>query len=64
MKYREYLTEAKKTDDEIKDIIENEGLGYAIQSYLSWKHIENKELAKWWKEASVAMSKIESILGI
>jgi len=57
--HEKYITEAKMTNDDIKDIIENEGLGYAIESYLSWQHIEDKELAKQWKIAGDAMNKIK-----
>ena len=64
MKYKQYLTEARKmSNEEINELIDEEGLGYAIQSSLSWKNIEDPKLAKAWREASDAMSKVENILG-
>ena len=58
------ITEAKKgySNDEVADIIENEGLGYAIESYLGYKDIDDPKLAKAWKQAEDAISKIQKIL--
>lgn len=62
-KIEKYLVkEAKMSMQDIADVVENEGLGYAIKSYLSWKSIEDKQLAKLWKAAGDVMNKIESIL--
>ena len=63
--HEKYITEAKKrNNEELKDIIGDEGLGYAIQFDISWKNIEDNEIAKLWKIASDAMDKIETKLGL
>lgn len=46
----------------VADIVETEGLGYAINHYLSSDRIRDPELAKLWKEARKAMSKITELL--
>lgn len=61
-KFKEHLNESKKYNNEdVGGVISNEGLGYAIQHYMSWKDIEDKQLAKYWKQAAEAMNKIEEI---
>ncbi len=58
-----YLNESKKkTLKEVASYVESEGLGYSIQSGLSWKDIEDKKLASLWKKADDIMSDIEDIL--
>jgi len=62
-KFKEHLNEAKKLSDyEVGEIINAEGLGYAIKEYLSWKDIENGEIARYWRQAAEAMDKLEKIL--
>lgn len=48
----------KLTLRQIKVTVEDEGLGYSIESYLSHKAIADEELAEWWEEARVLMEKI------
>lgn len=61
-KLKEHLNESKKySNEDVGGVISNEGLGYAIQNYLSWKDIEDKQLAKYWKQAAESMNKIEEI---
>lgn len=55
---------SKKDNQLIKDIIEEEGLGYAIQHYISSKSIKDPKLAKLWIAAEEAMSKIIDYLKI
>lgn len=52
----------KRGNEEVKAIIEDEGLGYAVQSYMDEDSIEDPELAKAWKEARAALDKIEELL--
>lgn len=52
----------KYTDEKVAQIVESEGLGYAVQHYLSSNSIENPGLAKAWGEAKVALDKIKSML--
>ncbi len=46
----------------VAEIVDNEGLGYAVLHYLSGVSIEDPELAKLWDEAAVILKKIETIL--
>ena len=43
----------------VAGIVEEEGLGYAIQSYLGANSIEDKELSKLWKQCQELMDEIE-----
>ena len=49
--------------DDVANIVNSEGLGYAIQSYLSSERIADKALREEWQKAYEAMDKIEKILG-
>jgi hypothetical protein len=40
-------------------VIENEGLGYAIQHYMSGDHIADPALAKMWDDAAKLLSQIQ-----
>lgn len=48
----------KKTKQEVADIIEMEGLGYAITDYLDADNIEDEELSILWGRADAAMKLI------
>lgn len=39
---------------------EQEGIGYAVQHYMSGKHIADPECAKLWDEAAAALNKLEA----
>lgn len=52
----------KYTNLQVYDIVESEGLGYAVQFYMDDKSIADKELAGYWKQAKEAMDNIQSIL--
>lgn len=52
----------KLTIKEVAQRVENEGLGYTIQNYMSGKHIEDEKLSKLWDECQELMDKIEQIL--
>lgn len=49
---------------EVADIVENEGLDYAITSYLCPDSIEDVKLRKLWLEAGVALRTIEAMLEV
>jgi hypothetical protein len=51
-----------KSNAEVAAIIESEGLGYAIQCYMSADSIEDKVLATYWEEAKEVLDKIEEYL--
>ena len=54
----------KHTIEEIRDIVDSEGLGYAVTSYMASTEIKDEELASLWRTASDALEKIERILFI
>ena len=61
-KYFGKLNESKFNNEEVAMSIAKEGLGYAVESYLGWKNIEDKKLARYWKQASDAMDSIRDYL--
>lgn len=42
------------------DIIQNEGIGYAIQSYCSGKDFKDAKLGKMWDKAKKILDEIEN----
>lgn len=50
------------SNEEVFALIENEGIGYAIQDYLSADKIADEELAQMWSEAKQLLSAIEDYL--
>lgn len=52
----------KLTVEEIAAVVDNEGLDYAIQHYLSSDRIADPELAKLWQDAAAALSAVSSYL--
>jgi len=52
----------KKTVKQVGEIVINEGLGYAVEDYLSPNGIEDYELSKLWREASNALYAIRIYL--
>jgi hypothetical protein len=47
---------------QVKSIVEQEGIGYAVQSYMGHENIEDEKLAFLWKQAKEALDGIEKIL--
>lgn len=47
---------------EIAEIVEREGLGYAVQWYMSGKNFKDKYLANLWDETKERLDEIEEIL--
>jgi len=47
---------------DVANIVESEGLDYAITGYMGADRIEDAELAKQWNIAREALEKIEEIL--
>jgi hypothetical protein len=47
---------------QVKSIVEQEGIGYAVQSYMGYENIEDERLAFLWKQAKEALDGIEKIL--
>lgn len=51
------------SNKKIKEFVENEGLGYAIQSYLDADQIADPILAVRWQIAKDTLDAIDAILG-
>lgn len=45
----------KQTDGDAVDIIENEGLDYAVRHYISGDYFEHAETGRLWDEAEKAL---------
>jgi hypothetical protein len=54
----------KHTNEEIYNIIDKEGLGYAVTSYLNSDNIEDEKLVELWKIAQRALLDIENYLSL
>jgi hypothetical protein len=54
------MAEEKYSIEQIRDIIENEGIGYAVQYYLGADKIEDGQLSKYWADAKAILDKIET----
>lgn len=53
---------SKYSRQEVADIVENEGLGYAIMDFMGGEHIADPELAALWDQASEILTQIRDIL--
>lgn len=56
------MADSKKDLQEVRDIVENEGLGYAVQHYMSAESIADPSIAKRWREAKKALDLLEGEL--
>lgn len=54
----------KHTNKEVYDIIDREGLGYSVLSYVSSDNIEDEKLAELWKIAGRALLDIKNYLSM
>lgn len=52
----------KRTKEEVADVVEMEGLGYAVQYYMGPENIEDDELAREWRAAKEALDNITDLL--
>lgn len=52
----------KLTNLDVAEIVEFEGLGYAITGYMGSTNFEDKDLAKLWDQAQNILGQIEIIL--
>jgi len=52
----------KLTNAQVKDIVEEEGIAYAIQKYMSSDDIADPLLKEAWEHAKEALEGIEAIL--
>lgn len=52
------------TNEEIADVVESEGLGYAVQYYLNPELIEDDELKQKWQDAKDALDALTEYLNL
>jgi len=52
----------KKSLKEVAEVVDCEGIGYAITSYMGSEEIEDPVLADKWAEAEAILEEIERIL--
>jgi hypothetical protein len=53
---------AKKSNQQVADIVESVGLGYAVQHYLGASAIKDPKLAALWRTAKETLDAIETLL--
>ena len=53
------MKQKKWSVTQARDIINNEGIGYAVQSYCSGSDFEDKKLVKLWNTAKKALDALE-----
>ena len=61
-KPKEVEKERTQTIDEVAMIADNEGVGYAVSSYMDSSDIINPELAELWDKAGEAINALEKFL--
>ena len=52
------------TNTDAFNIIENEGVGYAVQHYISWKEFKDPETRRLWKLADETLCQLEEYVGV
>lgn len=52
----------KLSNDEVAEIVFNEGVGYAVACYMSSDSIVDPKLAKLWDEADLALNNLTEYL--
>lgn len=50
------------TKDEVREIVDSEGLGYAVLDYMSGDQIEDPELRQAWVDANLALGRLQKLL--
>lgn len=50
---------ATQTNGDAADIIENEGMGYAVQHYCDGDYFKDPETARLWAEAADALNALQ-----
>ena len=56
------MSDRKLNDVEVVDVIEQEGVWYAVRDYLSEEDIENPKTAELWKVARLALNVLSQYL--
>jgi len=63
-KYNEQTSKGTLTNAEAVQIIENEGIGYAVQSYISGSEFKDVETVRLWFQAEQALDELKEHLGM
>lgn len=50
------------TAKQVSEIVDSEGLGYAVTEYLNASSIQDPELRAAWAEAAAALAKVQQLL--
>ena len=56
------IMEKTLSNNDVANVVENEGLGYAVMHYMDSSNIQNKELAELWDKAEEACTNLEEYL--
>lgn len=57
------MEDKKYTDHEVAEIIEDEGIGYAVLHYMNSTYCKNPETAELWDQAEIALKNLADHLG-
>lgn len=55
------MAETKLSNRKVAQIVDSEGIGYAVQHYMSADSIADPELASLWQQAAEVLGKIEKL---
>jgi hypothetical protein len=58
------MSKKRLSNRKVADIVECEGLGYAITDYMNSDDFEDKHLAELWDQAQTVLKEIEDILEV
>jgi hypothetical protein len=58
------MSKKRLSNRKVADIVECEGLGYAITDYMNSDDFEDKHLAELWDQAQTVLQEIEDILEV
>lgn len=61
-RYRSMTSNEWYSDKDLRNIIEDEGLDYAVRFYLSEECIEDEDTQKLWRQARIALEKLAAHL--
>lgn len=56
------MKKEKFDNERVQTIINNEGIGYAVQHYCGHKDIADPEISKAWKKAAKALNHLEDLV--
>ena len=56
------MADEKYTIEQVRDIVESEGLGYAVEDYLDSRNIADPKLRDAWNRAETALRQIREMI--